>query len=67
MSQPDVATLMMQDLMENHRDDFNGAIIKIEEWRLMVNVLERLVLIARDHPDGWEHVSKMFANHDFTG
>ena len=67
MSQVDVASMMMQDLMENHRDDFQGAIIKIEEWRLMVNVLERLVLIAREHPDGWEHVSKMFANHDFTG
>ena len=57
---PDVAMAMFHELIENHRNDFDGAIVKIEEWRGLINILEKLVTIAREHPDGWDHVRQMF-------
>lgn len=58
--QDDIANMMFEELIGKHRDDFDGAQIKIEEWRGLVNVLEKLLNVAREHPDGWDHVRKMF-------
>ncbi len=61
MSEQDpVADLMFEVLMGKHRNDFDGAVVKIEEWRGLINVLEKLLEVARNHPDGWDHVARMF-------
>ncbi len=59
MAEDDIGMRMIQELIDNHRNDHQGAIVKIEEWRGMINILERFVNIARDHPDGWSHVLEM--------
>lgn len=56
MAQEDIGVLMFQELIEHHRDDYEGAVVKIEEWRGLINILEKFVEIAKQHPDGWEHV-----------
>ena len=55
----DIGMLMFQELIEKHRNDYEGAVVKIEEWRGLINILGRFTEIARDHPDGWEHVMKI--------
>ncbi len=68
MAQEDIGVMMFQELIENHRDDYEGAIVKIEEWRGMINILEKFVEIANQHPDGWEHVlSLMESRSDEEG
>ncbi len=59
MAGEDIGLLMIQELMENHRNDYEGSVVKIEEWRGLINILERFVEMARDHPDGWEHVMEI--------
>ncbi|MCZ6474029.1 MAG: hypothetical protein O7E56_07565 [SAR324 cluster bacterium] len=59
MADDNIGLLMFRELMENHRNDYDGAVIKIEEWRGMINILEKFVEIAKKHPDGWQHVLKM--------
>ena len=62
MADDNIGMLMFKELMENHRNDHQGAIIKIEEWRGMINILEKFVEIAKAHPDGWKHVLAMMEN-----
>lgn len=59
MAGEEIGLAMIRELMENHRNDYQGSVIKIEEWRGMINILERFVEIARDHPDGWGHVMEI--------
>ena len=59
MAEDNIGLMMFRELMENHRNDHDGAIIKIEEWRGMINILEKFVEIAKKHPDGWQHVLEM--------
>ncbi len=59
MADDNIGLLMFRELMENHRNDYDGAVIKIEEWRGMINILEKFVEIAKKHPDGWQHVLEM--------
>jgi hypothetical protein len=59
MANDDVGLIMFQELIENHRDDYEGAVVKIEEWRGLINILEKFVEIAKEHPDGWDHVLGM--------
>lgn len=66
MADDDIGIRMIQELIDNHRNDHEGAVVKIEEWRGMINILERFANIARDHPDGWDHVLKMMKTQ-FSG
>ena len=59
MAEDDIGMQMIHELIENHRNDHQGAIVKIEEWRGMINILERFVTIANEHPDGWAHVLEL--------
>ena len=66
MAEDDIGMRMIQELIENHRNDHEGAVVKIEEWRGMINILERFVTIANEHPDGWSHVLELMKTQ-FSG
>ena len=66
MAEDDIAMRMIHELIENHRNDHEGAIVKIEEWRGMINILDRFVMIAKEHPDGWGHVLELMKSQ-FSG
>jgi hypothetical protein len=66
MADDNIGLLMFRELMENHRNDYDGAVIKIEEWRGMINILEKFVEIAKKHPDGWQHVLEMMEDQFST-
>ena len=63
----DIGLLMFQELIEKHRNDYEGAVVQIEEWRGLINILARFADIARDHPDGWEHVFKIMQERSGSG
>ena len=60
--QDPIADMMFEELMGKRRDDFDGAQVKLVEWRGLIDVLEKLLEVAREHPDGWQHVAKMFTD-----
>lgn len=66
MAEDDIGIRMIHELIENHRNDHQGAVVKIEEWRGMINILERFVTIANEHPDGWSHVLELMKTQ-FSG
>ena len=66
MAEDDIGMRMIHELIENHRNDHQGAVVKIEEWRGMINILERFVTIANKHPDGWSHVLELMKTQ-FSG
>ena len=67
MAESDVGMLMFRELLEHHRNDYEGSVVKIEEWRGLINILERFLEIARSHPDGWEHVLKSLGGQGGAG
>ena len=66
MAEDDIGMRMIHELIENHRNDHQGVVVKIEEWRGMINILERFVTIANEHPDGWSHVLELMKTQ-FSG
>ncbi len=62
MAEKHLAAMMLQDLMAKYPNDFDGATEKIAKWKRVLREMEKMVEIARNHPDGWQHLLAVIEN-----